>query len=155
LCLLLAGCTALDAKFRAPSRVSEQATFRGTVFRNTTVETVFAATEEVFQKYFPLMKTRDPERGLLCTEGSRVLGGDLAEDQYQIFATATVKQVGDQIQHMMKVQRTKRVGAWSWWGLGTTFYEKEIPAGADSALFDRMRQEIRDAVKKAKASPAE
>lgn len=154
LCMLLAGCTALDAKVNAQARLKKQAKLKGTVFENTNADVVFAATEEVFRKYFPVMKTRDPKQGLLSTEKSKVLAGDLAEDQCQIFATATIEQVGDHTQHTMKVQRTKRTGAWSWWGLGTTYYQKEVPAGSDDVLFERIRQEIRDAVKKAKAAPA-
>ena len=141
-CLLLAGCTAKHAKFKS------------TVLESTSREIAFGATERVLSKYFPTMETRNPEQGVLTTEKSKVLEGDLAEDQYRIFATATVEQDGDHTQLMMKVQRTKRIGAWSWWGLGTTFYEKEIPAGSDEVLFERIRQELRDAVKKAKASPA-
>ena len=154
LCMLLAGCTALRTKIHAHSRVTQQAKFKGTAFENTNADIVFAATEEVFGKYFSHLTTRDPKQGLLSTEKSKMLEGHLAEDQHQTFATATVKQTGKHTQHMMKVQRTKRVGAWSWWGLGTTYYEREIPAGSDDALFERIRQEIRDTVKKAKASPS-
>ena len=104
------------------------------------------ATEKVLRRYFTIAQARHRDQGLLSMEKSRVLEGDLAEDTYNVFATALVSKQADQCVVRYKVQRTKVVGKWSCMGLGTDFREQEVLVGPDDLLDEKIGQDLRKAL---------
>ena len=130
LAVWLSGCASKCARFQtvpAPNR---------------DVRTAFETTEKVLGRYFTEMPTRRPDQGLICTEQSHARTGDLAEDAHRIRATALVEPQGEGSVVHVKLQRTKVVSRWSWLGLGTTYYEKELLTGADELLTAKIQADL-------------
>ena len=121
---------------------SKYARFRYIAVAETNPKTVFETTETVLRRYFAEMIAREPDHGLLTTERSRVAFGDLPKDQHSIFATAMVEPRDSGCTVRLKVQRTKIVGRWTWLGLGSTFYEKEVFSGEDAPLTDKIQADL-------------
>lgn len=122
------------------------ARFHSLMVERNDLNVVFDATEKVLRRYFTIAQARHRDQGLLSMEKSRVLEGDLAEDTYNVFATALVSKQADQCVVRYKVQRTKVVGKWSCMGLGTDFREQEVLVGPDDLLDEKIGQDLRKAL---------
>jgi len=121
---------------------SKFAKFRDVHVAEPDAKAAFAKTETVLTRYFSHMESRKPEQGLLSTEKGHVTLGDLPEDQFRIYATAVVVPAADGCRVRLKVQRTQIKGRWTWLGLGLSFYEKEVIAGGDEPLAEKIAKDL-------------
>lgn len=127
---------------------SKYARFRHVAVAEGDPKQAFETTEEVLSRYFASMETRLPAQGLLTTDKSMVAFGELPKDQYRLFATAVVEPLEGGSLVRLKVQRTQIVGRWTWLGLGVTFYEREVFAGSDEPLADKVEADLTAALGK-------
>ncbi len=130
------------ALLAAPGCASKYARFHNIPVAQSDPRAAFNATQQVLSKYFDEFATCRPSQGLLTTGKSRLYVGKLPKDSYVLVGTVIVEPRKDHCVVRVKVQKSQVRGQWSWLGLGTHFQEKEVLAGEDNVLIDKIAEDL-------------